>query len=171
MNQIVKNQFHQSQQQVRSFSQPLHQQRETPQKFTQPPPLLMDFQQQHHLYELPIRLSYPLAQRHPLFLAQRSTPISFQLVVLVPNLRSLDFELSTYMCFLSSLSYQHFCFSLRVYYFLRLYYWRCYLCTWMSKSYLSQSACERCLAYSNLNLQSMAGDPSKKSPTCSSLNV
>lgn len=72
---------------------------------------------------------------HPPFLAQRSTPMSFHVEVLVPNLRSLDFDWSACMCFLSCLSYSHFYFSFRDSYLRFASSALCCLWTLMSKSY------------------------------------
>ena len=72
---------------------------------------------------------------HPLFLLQRSTPMSFHVVALVPNLRSFDFDWSTCICFLSCLSYSHFYFSFRAYYLRLASSALCSLCTLISKSY------------------------------------
>lgn len=48
---------------------------------------------------------YQLDHPHPPFLAHRSIPMSLNVVDLVPNLRSLDFVVSTFIVFLSCLSY------------------------------------------------------------------
>ena len=73
----------------------------------------------------------------PFFLLVRSTPMSFHVVWFVPNLSSFDLDWSTCMCFLSCLSYSHFCFSFSDSYLRFPSSALCCLWTLISKSYLS----------------------------------
>ena len=77
----------------------------------------------------------PFAHAHPFL--QRSTPMSFHVVALVPNLSLLDFDSSAFICFLSAASFLHCYFKRRAYYSFNLLSLCIALCSFINKSYFS----------------------------------